>query len=92
MTFAKCLLVALALWLPAASFAVAVGADSRVEYTQPCAEPETSESEENEVSLTSSAAAPAPAFEPEFDHDSHRSLDGHIVELLIPPPNPSLPR
>lgn len=94
MNFMKCLLVALALWLPVASFAAAVGADARVEHTASCAElePSCSESAENEAFLKSSKAAPAPVFAPIFEHDSHRSLDGHIVELLIPPPNPSSSR
>ena len=89
MTFAKCLTLSLALWMPAASFASAVGADAHVEHAAPCAEQDASESGENEMLLTSSAAPVAPAFEHVVDHDSHRSLDGHIVELLIPPPNPS---
>lgn len=91
MNFMKCLLVALALWLPAASFAAAVGADARVEHTAPCAEPETSgcESEENEVFLASHPAGLAPAFKSNFIHNSQSSLDGPSVELLIPPPNPA---
>ena len=98
MNFAKCLLVALALWMPAASFAAAVESARRVEHAAPCEAPEGSESEaesegeENAMLFTLSSAPVARAFEHIVGHDSHSPLDGHIVEMLIPPPNPSAPR
>lgn len=86
MTFVKILLVALALWMPAASFASAVGADLHVENEAPCSE---HEAEDNDLFLTSSAAPFAPAFAHLVSHDSHSALDGPVAELDGPPPKPS---
>lgn len=94
MNLAKCLLVALALWMPAASFTAAAAASVSVEHAAPCEEaPATEElSEQNELFLPA-YASPVPITNLRaFDHFSQRALDGHIVELLIPPPNPSSPR
>ena len=92
MKLAKCLLVALALWMPAASFAAAVGA-SRVEQT-PCEESTPGEScdclsEEDALPLTPFVAPLARSSAHTVEHDAQRPLDGHIAELLIPPPNPA---
>ena len=62
MKFSKCLLVALALWMPTSSFAAAVESARRVEHAAPCEAPEGSESEaeseaeENPMHFTSSSA------------------------------------
>jgi len=96
MKLAKCLLVALALWMPAAAFAAAA-ASARVEQNAPCEETPTSEessdsSEENQFFLPSSAVPFTRSAMHTIEFASHEPLDGHIVELLIPPPNRSVSR
>jgi len=95
MKFAKCLLVALALWMPAASFAAAAGVDARSERTAPCEEAPPEESSEssgelNEMFLPSSVAPAVTAAMHTVHHESHIPLDGHIAELNSPPPNSAL--
>jgi len=97
MTFAKCLLVALAMWMPAASFAAAVGLDSRYERSAPCEESAPEESSESRAELTemflpSSVAPVASTTVHTVHHESHIPLDGHIAELHSPPPNPAVLR
>lgn len=97
MKFAKCLLVALALWMPAASFAAAAGFGARLEHASPCAEPAHEESSDsraelNEMFLPASPASRSSLTAHVVQHESHRPLDGHIAELHSPPPNPSSPR
>ncbi|MEQ1918470.1 MAG: hypothetical protein ABL955_04670 [Elusimicrobiota bacterium] len=92
MKLAKCLLVALALWMPAVSFAAALGS-ARTEQT-PCEEsaPEAASdarSEDNEMHLTPFIVTPAGSRSHTVELAGHRPLDGHIAELLIPPPNPA---
>lgn len=91
MKLAKCLLVALALWMPAASFAVAAGYSASVEQGEPCEEASSHDesSEQNELFLPAAVALLAPKDKLAFDHVGHRPLDGHVDELLIPPPNPA---
>lgn len=90
MKFAKSLLVALTLWMPAASFA-AVVASGRAEQATPCEEqaPEESSdlSEHNEMLFTSSVVPLTIGSAHTVHHESHRPLDGHIAELHSPPPN-----
>lgn len=93
MKLAKCLLVALALWMPTASFAVAVSS-ARAEQQALCDEsaPEESAESRDVEDLMFRAASIVP-FVRSTAHtveiDSHRPLAGHIAELLIPPPNPA---
>ncbi len=93
MKLAKCLLVALALWMPTASFAAAI-ASPRAEQQAPCDETtpeESSESraEEDTMFLSSSVAPRSIVSAHTVETESHHPLDGHIAELLIPPPNPA---
>ncbi|MDP3542377.1 MAG: hypothetical protein Q8T11_07925 [Elusimicrobiota bacterium] len=90
MNFAKCLLVALALWMPAASF-TAAAANVAVEHAAPCAEAPAVEevSEQNEMFLPARVTPVAIPTLHTFDHFSQRALDGHVAELIIPPPNPA---
>lgn len=92
MNLAKALLVALALWMPAASFAATVCPGSRVESQAPCAEPAAEESSESDLELLlPSSEAPVSSMNAHTVlHESHRPLDGHIAELHSPPPNSSL--
>lgn len=90
MKLAKCLLVALALWMPTASFAAAV-ASARAEQQAPFDESAPEETEtraEEDLMLPASLIAPfsRPVIHT-VESESHRPLDGHIAELLIPPPN-----
>lgn len=89
MSFAKCLLVALALWMPSASFAAAVGVSVFHEQSAPCEEAPASDelSEQNDFFPPSIAAPAAPAFTRDHEHARQHPLDGHIGELHIPPPN-----
>jgi len=93
MKLAKALLVALALWIPAASFAAAVCGVARLESQAPCEEPaaeETSEQSELELLLPSSDTTVPSLTAHTVRHESHRPLDGHIAELHSPPPNSAL--
>ena len=97
MKFAKCLLVALALWMPTASFAAALASAGRTEQAAPCDEqaPEESSdsrSEANEMFLPSFAIPFKTSTAHTVELLSHRPLDGHIAELHSPPPNTSSPR
>lgn len=92
MNFAKCLLVALALWMPAASFAAALNAGPRTEASSPCEEeraPEgVSERAEDSDAFLPIFVVPALTLDSHTVlHESHRPLDGHIAELHSPPPN-----
>jgi hypothetical protein len=89
MMLVKLLLVALALWMPAASMAAPVEAESRVETSAQSAEHEAHGSESEESELFFALPAAPHVFEHLIGFCSHRPLDGHIIELLIPPPNPS---
>ncbi len=95
MNFAKCLLVALAIWMPAASFAAAAGLDARFEHTAPCEQPAPEENSEfraelNEMFLPSAVAPVSSGTSHTVRHESHIPLDGHIAELHSPPPNSAL--
>lgn len=97
MKLAQFLLVALALWMPAASFAAAAAPAGVIEREAPCEEPAPEESSElraelNEMFLPSSVAPIASGTSHTVHHESHFPLDGHIAELHSPPPNPSSPR
>ena len=92
MKLAKCLLVALALWMPAASFAAAVGAISAEQTLCDESAPEESSdsrSEEDTMFLTSHVAPLARVSMHTVESDGQRALEGHIPEMLIPPPNPA---
>lgn len=89
------LLVALALWMPAASFAAAISPPGVLEQASPCEEPAPEESSElhaelNEMFLPSSVASIASGNSHTVPHESHLPLDGHIAELHSPPPNSAL--
>jgi hypothetical protein len=78
--------------MPAASFAAVVASAGRVEQPAPCDEQAPEESadsrlEEDPLFLTSSVAPRATVSAHTLETDGHRPLDGHIAELLIPPPN-----
>ncbi|MBI2788549.1 MAG: hypothetical protein HYX59_07705 [Elusimicrobia bacterium] len=91
MNFAKCLLVALCLWMPAATFAAAAIASVAVEHAAPCEEAPAAEemSDQNELFFPSSVTPMAHTAQHTFDRTSQRVLDGHVVEIFIPPPNPA---
>ena len=91
MKLAKCLLVALALWMPLNSFAAAA-ASCRVEQAQAAEESseESSDSRaEQELLLPSCVALSGRSATHTVDGHVHHQLDGHIAELHVPPPNPA---
>lgn len=94
MKLAKIALVALALWIPAASFAAA--AVQRQEASCPAQEqaPDEaageSELDVKELALPCGVRAGAACAETHFlDYEPHRRVQGLYAEPLLPPPNPA---
>ncbi|MDX6770551.1 MAG: hypothetical protein SF051_13535 [Elusimicrobiota bacterium] len=91
MKLAKLLLVALALWMPVASFALTVAAPPSMELQAPCEERDTAANiaeEHNEAFLLPVTLLPTAAETVDFiDLDGHSGLVGHPVAPLLPPPN-----
>ncbi|UPT72756.1 MAG: hypothetical protein M0D55_12555 [Elusimicrobiota bacterium] len=93
MKLAKIALVALALWMPSASFAAAVFQDKQsscpAQEEQRSPDEAAGEAESDALFLASPVrllVAPSACF---VDHAGHEPLDGHLVEPLLPPPNPA---
>jgi hypothetical protein len=91
MKLAKMLLVALALWMPVASFAVTVAALPSMEQQAPGEDRDTAANiaeEHNEAFLLPASVLPTPTRTVDFiDMDGHAELVGHPVAPLLPPPN-----
>jgi len=88
MTFAKCLLVALALWMPAASFAVGVASVSIENLGgAPAPDEASSESEQDAVFLPSPLRVHAPEQMRAIEIAAADRLAVHFVEPSVPPPN-----
>lgn len=93
MNLARCLLVALALWMPVASFAASAGV-TYADCTASCDdsapdEAMDSSAEDADMFFAQPLRAPvAPSSVGFHDSAGHRPLAGHLVEPLLPPPNP----
>lgn len=91
MKFAKVMLLALALWMPVASFALTAAALPTIEQQAPCEDRDNAANiaeEHNELFLLPATSLPsAPETVDFIDLDGHSELVGHPVAPLIPPPN-----
>jgi|CXWL01.1.fsa_nt_gi hypothetical protein len=99
MSFSKLLLIALILWMPLASFANAAGMASPAKCAASCGEdsvPDEAVNSQTDECDVLSMSSIVPLTTPGRSHPRERNVRSlfasHIVEPLLPPPNPASPR